>query len=220
IEPSTATTIGNTTRVITGKSLFQESDPFRYPPGTNFLPTIYTNMFDGFGREMPNTLPSTPDVPYNLHDGDPVISKIDPRSPTDDLLEVLGMSLPIKSDKSSKAQSRKPQGAATEASATTDEQVGKQIQRGLDILEGNVVPDRVYSGLPLLHYKGPEKCKKVSPIRDATGKVIGGNVNVHQVWYDIHIESDTAFFDTTEVKDVPWTVTYTVDVLNRAHDDF
>ena len=220
IEPSTATTIGNTTRVITGKSLFQESDPFRYPPGTNFLPTIYTNMFDGFGKEMPNTLPSTPDVPYNLHDGDPVISKIDPRSPTDDLLDVLEINIPLRPDKSAAALPRKQMKSATEPPATTDEEIGKQLQRGLDILEGNVVPDRVYSGLPLLHYKGPEKCKKVSPIRDATGKVIGGNVNVHQVWYDIHIESDTAFFDTTEVKDVPWTVTYTVDVLNRAHDDF
>jgi hypothetical protein len=53
------------------------------------LPTIYTNMFDGFGKEMPNRLPSTPDIPYNLHDGDPVVSKIDPSSPTDDLLDVL-----------------------------------------------------------------------------------------------------------------------------------
>jgi len=43
------TTLGNTSYVITGQSLFPESDPFKYPPGTNFLPTIYTNMFDGFG---------------------------------------------------------------------------------------------------------------------------------------------------------------------------
>src|SRR5713226_9738493 len=99
-QPSTATTIGNTTYVSTGQSLFPQSDPFKYPPGTNFLPTIYTNMFDGFGKEMPNTLPSTPDVPYNLHDGDPVISKIDPRSPTDDLLDVLEINLPPKPDKS------------------------------------------------------------------------------------------------------------------------
>src|SRR5712692_2365004 len=200
-QPSIATTIGNTTYVTTGQSLFPESDPFKYPPGTNFLPTIYTNMFDGFGKEMPNTLPSTPDVPYNLHDGDPVISKIDPRSPTDDLLDVLEINLPPKPDKSAAVPPRKQMKPVNQTTATTDEEIGKQIQRGLDILEGNVVPDRVYSGLPLLHYKGPEKCKKVSPIRDASGKVIGGNVNVHQVWYDIHIESDTSFLDTTEVKD-------------------
>src|SRR3989442_5114925 len=87
--PSTMTKIGNTSYVLTGQSLFPESDPFKYPPGTNFLPTIYTNMFDGFGKEMPNTLPSTPDIPYNLHDGDPLVNKIDPSSPTDDLLDVL-----------------------------------------------------------------------------------------------------------------------------------
>jgi hypothetical protein len=223
IEPSTATTIGNTTYVNTGKSLFAESDPFKHPPGTNFLPTVYTNMFDGFGKEMPNTLPSTPDNQYNLHDGEPVISNIDPRSPTDDLLDAFELAkslIPRKNERSAERQSSKRKKIATQAPAAKDEEIKKQIQRGLDILEGNPVPDRVYGGLPVLHYKAPEKCKRVLPIRDATGKVIGGNVNIHQVWYDIHIESDTAFLDVTEVKDVPWTITYTVDVLNRAHDDF
>ena len=218
-EPSTATTIGDTTRVSTGASLFQESDPFRYPPGTNFLPTVYSNMFDGFGKEMPNTLPSTPAIPYNLHDGEPVISKIEPRSPTDDLLDVLEMRIP-KAVKPAPVQPRKRTGPPAQSPSPANEEIVNRIQRGLDILEGNPVPDRLYSGLPLLHYKGPEKCKKVTPIRDATGKVVGGNVNIHQVWYDIHIESDTAFLDTTEVKEVPWTITYTVDVLNRGHDDF
>ncbi|HMG74127.1 MAG TPA: hypothetical protein VK582_11555 [Pyrinomonadaceae bacterium] len=204
-EMSTVTTVGDTTYVSTGKGLFAASDPFKHPPGTNFLPTVYSNMFDSLGNEMPNTLPSTPTVPYNLHDGDPVVTNIDPRSPTDDMLDVLefGKSLP-----------------PIRNTAAGDEQIRRTIQRGLDILEGNPLPDRVYSGLPLLHYKAVEKCKKVIAIRDATGKVIGGNVNIHQVWYDIHIESDTAFLDTTEVRDVPWTITYTVDVLNRAHDDF
>ncbi len=218
-QPSIATTIGNTTYVTTGQSLFPESDPFKYPPGTNFLPTIYTNMFDGFGKEMPNTLPSTPDVPYNLHDGEPVVSKIDPASPTDDLLEVLELVKSLPRDSVKSAGQVKPP-VPKENKATSDEEIKRKIQRGLDILEGNPMPDRLYSGLPLLHYKGPEKCKKVIPIFDATGKVIGGNVNIHQVWYDIHIESDTAFLDTTAVKEVPWTITYTVDVLNRGHDDF
>ncbi len=203
-EPATVTTIGSTTYVSTSKSLFAESDPFKHPPGTNFLPTVYTNMFDGFGKEIPNTLPSTPDIPYNLHDGDPVVSKIDPTSPTDDLLGVLesGNIFPVRN------------------TAASEKKIEQTIQRGLDILEGNPVADRVYSGLPLLHYRAAEKCKKVIPILDATGKVIGGNVNIHQVWYDIHIESDTAFLDTTAVHDVPWTITYTIDVLNKAHDDF
>src|SRR5262249_24460663 len=49
---------------------------------------------------------------------------------------------------------------------------------------------------------------------------VGGNVHIHQVWYDSHIESDTSLLDPSEVLEVPWTVTYTVDVLNRGRDDF
>ena len=215
------TTVGNTSYVLTGQSLFPESDPFKYPPGTNFLPTIYTNMFDGFGKEMPNTLPSTPNVPYNLHDGDPIVSKIDPTSPTDDLLEVLQSVKALPRNTVKPTAPGKPANVkAIQVNTPGDEEIIQKIQRGLDILEGNPVPGRKYSGLPLLHYKGPEKCKKVMPIRDAAGNVIGGNVNIHQVWYDIHIESDTAFLDTTEVAEVPWTITYTVDVLNNGHDDF
>jgi hypothetical protein len=67
---------------------------------------------------------------------------------------------------------------------------------------------------------GPTKVKKVTPVYDATGKLVGGEVAVHQVWYDSHIESDTAFVDPSAVMGVTWTVTYTVDVLNRGEDDF
>src|SRR5262249_15513016 len=68
--------------------------------------------------------------------------------------------------------------------------------------------------------KGPEKLRKVEPIKNEKGEVIGGNVDVRQIWYDSHIESDTAFIDPSQVMDVPWTITYTVDVLNRGRDDF
>jgi len=223
---SSVVTTGNTTYVSTGKSLFPELDPFKHPPGTNFLPTVYSNMFDSLGNEMPNTLPSTPEIPYNLHDGAPVISNIDPMSPTDDLLEVLDLRNrlssipPVQPPKAPRRTRGGTTGALTSATAK-DEEIKKAIQRGLDILEGNPVPDRpTYSGLPLLHYKAPEKCKKVKAIRDSAGNVIGGNVDIHQVWYDIHIESDTAFLNVSEVQNVPWTITYTVDVLNRGHDDF
>ena len=94
------------------------------------------------------------------------------------------------------------------------------IQRGIDILEGNAVPDRVYSGIPVLHYKGPLKIKQVTPILDPKGNTVGGNVDIHQIWYDTHIESDTALLNASDVWDVPWTITYTVDVLSRGHDDF
>ena len=40
----------------------------------------------------------------------------------------------------------------------------------------NPVPNRVYSGIPMMHYNGPNKIKKVQAIRDANGNVTGGNV--------------------------------------------
>lgn len=205
---STLTTSGNTTVITTGLSIFPEPavDAFTLPPGTNFLPTIYTNMFDGFGVEMPNTLPSTPSNPYNLHDGDPIVTDINSNSPTDDLRLVFDSVTRLLA---------KPQKEAAEV-----ETLRRYIQRGIDILEGNPIQDRAYSGLPLLHYKGPSKVKKVTPVYDAAGKLIGGNVDVHQVWYDSHIESDAGFIDPSDVLDVPWTITYTVDVLSRGEDDF
>jgi hypothetical protein len=205
---STMTTSGDTTTVTTGLSVFPEPavDAFTLPPGTNFLPTIYTNMFDGFGVEMPNTLPSTPSNPYNLHDGDPVVTDINANSPTDDLRAVFDGVMRL---------AAKPQKEDAEVAT-----MRRYIQRGIDILEGNPVQDRAYSGLPLLHYMGPTKVKKVAPVYDAAGKVVGGNVDVHQVWYDSHIESDAGFIDPSDVLDVPWTITYTVDVLSRGEDDF
>lgn len=71
---------------------------------------------------------------------------------------------------------------------------------------------RGYNGLPLLHYRSGGDVKKVDPVT--------ANVDIHQVWYDSHIESDTAYVDARAVKDKPWTMTYTIDTLNRGHDDF
>jgi hypothetical protein len=208
LKPSTVTRSGDAILIETGESLFPKPavDPFTLPPGTNFLPTVYTNMFDGNGVEMPNTLPSTPANPYNLHDGDPVVTEINPLSPTDDLRAAL--------DTTARLAAR----PAREAAEV--EELGKAIQRGLDVLEGNPLPARAYSGFPVLHYVGPEKVRAVTPALDAAGKTVGGNVDVHQIWYDGHIESDTAFVDPGAVLDVPWTVTYSVDVLNRGEDDF
>jgi hypothetical protein len=197
-------------KITTSSGCFPESDPFRNPPGTNFLASVYTNVFDGNGKEMLNTLPSTPMTPYNLHDGEPVVSKIDPTSPTDDLVEIFD-------DVQSMAGKAKNGASVSNADVTA---IAKNVQRGIDILEGNPVPDRLYSGLSLLHFMGPEKVKKVTPVLDSNGKVIGGNVTIHQVWFDTHIESDTAFLDPSGVPEVPWTITYVVDVLSRGNDDF
>ena len=189
---------GNRTIAITPEGPLPGPSPFDHPPGANFLQTVFENMRDGFGNEMPNTLPSHPDDPYNLHE-DPVVTPINPVSPTDDL------TLLFREIGFSNGEDSVDIGA---------------VQDAIDILEGNPVPDRVYSGLPLLHYNGPLKVKQVEPIFDEDGNKIGGNVNVHQVWYDNHIEADTAFIDPSEVLDVPWTITYTVDVLSGGHDDF
>ncbi|MGH9719264.1 MAG: SCO family protein, partial [Bryobacteraceae bacterium] len=57
------TKIDNITfNVVTGKSCFPESDPFLDPPGTNFLPTLYTDLRSADSTSIPNTLPSTPAI--------------------------------------------------------------------------------------------------------------------------------------------------------------
>jgi hypothetical protein len=152
-------------------------------------------MYDGNGNEMPNPLPSTPKIPYNLHDGVPVVTSIDPASPDDDLHQIV---------------------FALEdmlVSGDIDWQVmEKQTQLAIDILEGNPVDGRAYSGFPLLHYIGPNKLKQV----DAESRT----VKVHQIWYGEHIESDTSFIDPSAVLEDTWIIEYTIDVLNRGEDDF
>jgi len=210
------------TVVHSAAGIFPPSNPFNYEtfPGDNFLPTIYTNAFNSAGTEIPNTLPSTPDVPYHLQQGDPVVSMINPTSPEDDLHALFDSILHLIA------------GERDQATALNEKYDHEAVRGALrlanDVLEGNPVPGRAYSGLPLLHYTGPEKEREVVAIKDGSGKVIGGNVDVHQVWFDERIESDTAFLNldplidptTDKPLDVPWTVTYTVDVLNRGRDDF
>ncbi len=229
------------TKVDTGKGIFPASNPFNYKtfPGTNFLPNVYTDNFDGLGERIPNTLPSTPDIPYNLHDGEPVVTDINELSPTDDLRTLFGVIqrkaaevIRLEKDKlEDKGEAGdKWTGLDQEELEFAQKAVKDAIQRCLDILEGNPVPYRAYSGIPLLHYVGPEKIKQVTPVRDGGGAIVGGNVDVHQIWYGQHIESDAAFIDPTPIlnltdedgnpRDVEWTVTYAVDVLRRGHDDF
>lgn len=204
---------GKTTTFITPEGPFPKSDPWVNP--TNLLPTRYENVKGADGNEIPNTLSSTPQHPYNLHP-DPVISSINKTSPTDDLAGIFKAwrrkDNPGQGDDRGHGDDKHPYSPSGFKQA--------DVQRALDILEGNPVPDRAYSGIPMMHYDGPNKVKKVIPVKDANGKVIGGNVNVHQVWFDTHIESDTAFIDPSDVLDVPFTVTYTLDTLNRGREDF
>ena len=178
-----------------------EVDAFTLPPGTNVLPNAYTDMTDGSGNIMPNTLPSTPSIPYNLHDGDPVITGIDPTSPIEDLkaiFDALAQEL-------------------VRSAPLNPADVEQQLRFGVAILQGDPLDEfvdgpRAYDGFPLLHYDGPTKIKKVDPETKT--------VKVHQIWYDEHIESDTALIDVSEVLEEPWIIEYTISVLQRGEDDF
>ncbi|MCL7421122.1 MAG: hypothetical protein M8364_09490 [Methylobacter sp.] len=194
-ESVTVTDGVKTTTIITPENtIFPSQDPFAEPPGSNHLPTVYKNVCDSNGVEVPNTLPSTPEHPYNLHP-DPVVSEIDKTSPTDDLAMAFKK---IKDSNGSNAAA---------------------VQKAIDVLEGNPIPGRNYSGMPMLHYNGPDKVKHVQPIFE-NGVKVGGIVEIHQIWFDSHIESDTNMIDPSDVLDVPWTIHYKIDTLNRGHEDF
>ncbi len=187
-----------------GGHLFPPGDSFGDDP-KNLLPTVYANARTCLGDEIINTLPSTPARPYNLHVENPLAEQpvpINATSPTDDLDEIRRHLL---------------EGTMPLRRARIDKDL---LRRGIDILEGNPVPDRVYSGFPVLHYNGPLKVKTVDP---TTRTVV-----INQIWFDTHIESDTMYVDTTPIEklsdgswdDGEWYVTYKVRVLNRGHEDF
>ncbi|MDE2154993.1 MAG: hypothetical protein KGJ32_03735 [Xanthomonadaceae bacterium] len=203
---------GMTTYYTTPTSNFPESDPWVNP--TNLLPTVYADVLAANGVPIPNTLPSTPEHPYNLHD-DPVVQHINGTSPADDLAAIF------------QSWYRTGPGQHEGEGSTYDPRNFSRgaLQRGIDILEGNPVPDRVYSGMPMLHYNAPSEVGQVVPTYDSNGNPIGGNVTVHQVWFGQHIESDTAFIDPSAMlapalRNLPWTITYVVDTLHRGNDDF
>ncbi len=192
---------GITTTVVTPESPL--------PAGQNFLMTQDSNAYDSTGAMMPNTEPSRPGLPFNLM-STPVVTKIDPESPSEDLDRIFHKVM-------SQAKHQQPVDRAL-------------LQRGISILEGDSLPDApLYNNFALLHYTAPDRIKQVQPTYDASGKINGGNVNIHQIWFDSHIESDTSMIDPgpidprinpAVVGDVTWTITYTVDVLRRGEDDF
>ncbi len=189
---------GVTTFVVTPEGQHPPQDPFLEPPGSNFLLNVDENLRDLSNREMPNTIPSTPTNPYNLHDGPVLTRAIDKTNPEDDLDAII--------DKFEKGR-------------VPHRLIKKLSKRGVDILEGNPV-GRAYDGFSMLHYTGPNRVKKVIPEYDADGVLIGGNVDVNMIYFNQRIESDMAFIDPSEVQEVPYTITYKVKILNRGIEDF
>ncbi|GAK33402.1 hypothetical protein AQ1_01292 [alpha proteobacterium Q-1] len=200
---------------------------------SNLLPTIFGNALDSAGNEIPNTLNSTPENPYNLHP-DPVVSVLaDDRGPEEDLARVIkrlkeatnwrelwattqtrfhgGLRVPTDPRRGDSEVPRGDDAAGQigERVATRVDQ--EDIQFALDILEGNPI-NRVYSGMPLLNYKGPEQIKSVDPETNS--------VTVHQVWGRHFILSDTFSIDPSNVLDEEWTINYVVDVVKRGHEDW
>ena len=231
------------TTIVSPNSFFDDAvDPFSSANPSNLLPTVYENLRDCAGNEVVNTLPSTPENPYNLHP-DPVVSSVDPTSPTDDLHAIFAhLDAVVRSkdyvDEYRRLHQRDGDASDRDAGKGKNKNKNKnknrdeddrngnsrgddpprvrldmsRVQMAIDILEGNPIPDRTYSGFPLLHYNGPNKVQTVDPDTRT--------VTVHQIWYDNHIESNAGSVDPSAVMDVPWTMRYVVDVLNKGHEDF
>jgi len=189
------------TKVTTPEGQHPAVSPFDEPPGSNFLNNVNHNLVDFNGDEMPNTLPSRlGSSEYMLHDGKVKTKKINKTSPAEDLDRII--------DK-------------LEESASKHGKVKlKYIDFALDILEGNKIKNRAYSGFPMLHYNGPNKLGVVEPIYDENGVKVGGELEVGMIYFDQHIESDISLIDVSQVQDVPWSITYKVSILTGGIEDF
>ena len=175
------------------------------------MPTVYHDVYDSLCNLVPNTTPSTAEKPYNLHDGPVVTTAINKASPYTDLEDIInGFHTDIRN-----GHDHDRRGGSDDDRDRGRDRVRidrAAVLRAIDILEGNPIPNRVYSGFPILHYKGPVKRQDVDPVTK--------NVNIHLIYYRSHIEGDTALINTMPVMDDTWTVTYTVDMLDKGADDF
>jgi len=197
---------------IDGDGAPETVDSFANPPGTNLLPTVYANLRDGGGVEIANTLSSTKEAPYALHDGKPKVTLINPLSPIDDLryiLETLGevvLGTPYRSlladpdNLTLDALNAAAEGAG-ERLRDQSRLVERQARWALNMIEGHdgalsaIPEDRAYRGFGLLNHSGHHRVNRVMPVHDASGAVIGGEAVVRQLWYGGRIQSDTMYFD-------------------------
>lgn len=206
---------GTRTILNTPAAMFPPGDSFG-PNPTNLLPTVYENAQTCRGTPIPNTLPSTPENPYNLHD-DPVVTEIDPTSPLDDLDMIMDEIEALMDRRENCQVIRGRETCKTEFRGNINTAKVRQLAReGIDIVEGNPLTGRLagreYEGFPLLHYLGGLKTKAVDPVTR--------NITINQIWHDSHIEADVNYIDPSAVQDEEWTITYNVKILNRGHEDF
>jgi hypothetical protein len=211
--PVRAATVTELT-TASGASVFPEGDPFG-PEPPNMIPTKYENIKSCRGNEIPNTLPSTPENPYNLHD-DPIVRQIDKTSPTDDLDWVMDEIEELTDPRRICRRFLGRRFCYEIPARVNTARLVALARLGVDIIEGNKLRGplrgRQYEGFPLLHYLGGLKTKAVDPVTKS--------VTINQIWYDNHIESDTAYIDPSAVNDEEWTINYVVKILNRGHEDF
>lgn len=198
---------------LEGDGSKQPVDRLGRPPGTNMLPTVYSNLYDSGGTEMANTLASTKQEPYALQAAAPRAVRINAESPIDDLRNVLEKIASVVLGTTYASLLTNPDAItldslAEHASGASDRVqaqgnlVRHQIRWALDIVEGNgrdspsAIPgDRAYRGFPLLNHSGHERVNRVMPVYGPDHSVVGGEAHVHQIWYGGHVQSDTMFFD-------------------------
>jgi len=211
------------------------NDPFEHAEvPSNLLPTIYQDVKDCGGDPIPNTLPSTPENPNNLITT-PQVTSINPTSQEQDLRLIIrrleeavdpdlrarteqtffegGVGVPA--DPRRGGGDKKGEGTGLINEPAAGRLDADDIQRAIDILEGNPVPDRVWSGMPILNYVGPEL---VVPVEcDETECV----AEIHQVWSRQDIRSNAMFVDIPdEALTREWKIRYTIDIVDRGEEDF
>lgn len=161
-------------------------------------PSAGARLTDIGGQAIPNT-----GNPQAQQVGGPtVLQKLGtPSTPGDDnpsALAALGSPGDPETDLGSALDSMGAAAAANDRAKATSAR-----QLALDILEGNSIPNKAYSGMPLLNWNSPAKVKSVPA---------GGNVVVREVRWDEHALSDTwllSFDDPNQ----PYTITFRISEL-------
>ena len=126
-----------------------------------------------------------------------------PNSPGDDdpaVLGTLGSSATPEDDLGAALD------ALRDASSVSDAQAARR--RALDILLGNPISRKAYSGMPLLNWDVPRKIKDVPP---------GGDVRVREVRYGDTVLSDTSLLHFDDPAQA-FTITYEIADLGPGSD--